>query len=159
MARVVVSVERRLDYNVVMANHPLSVRFREGRVVQRLRDEAAARGVSSSALAEQLIDEGLRVRRHPLVGFRDGAAGRRAALVGGPDVWEIIAGVVGGDVAVPERVARAVDVFGWRPDQVEAALAYYAEFTDEIDAEVAANAAAAEEAEALWRRRQNLLAG
>ena len=147
------------DYNVVMSTHPLSVRFREGRILQRLRDEAAARGVSSSAMAEQLIDEGLRARRHPLVGFRDGAAGRRSALVGGPDVWEVIAGLLGGDVPVGERVARAVDVFGWRTDQVEAALAYYAEFTDEIDAEIAANTAAAEEAEALWRRQQDLLAG
>lgn len=142
-----------------MAHHPLSVRFREGQVLHRLRDEAAARGLSSSALAEQLIDEGLRSRRHPLVGFRDGASGRRAALVGGPDVWEVIGGLLGGDVSVGERVARAVDVFGWRADEVEAALAYYVEFTDEIDAEIAANAAAAEEAEALWRRRQDLLAG
>lgn len=147
------------DYNVVMVNHPLSVRFREQLVLERLRTEAAAQGLSSSSLAEQLIDEGLRSRRHPLVGFRDGRAGRRAALVGGPDVSEVIGGLVGGDVPVPHRVARAVDVFGWRPDQVDAALAYYAEFPDEIDAELAANAAAAEEAEALWRRQQDLLAG
>ena len=91
--------------------------------------------------------------------FRDGPAGRRAALVGGPDVSEVIGGLVGGDVPVPERVSRAVEVFGWRPEQVEAALAYYAEFTDEINAEIAANVAAAEGAEALWRRQQELLAG
>ena len=142
-----------------MVNHPLSVRFREDRVLEQLRTEAAARGLSSSALAEQLIDEGLRARRHPLVGFRDGPAGRRAALVGGPDVSEVIGGLVGGDVPVAKRVARAVEVFGWRPEQVDAALAYYAEYTDEIDAELAANAAAAEEAETLWRRQQDLLAG
>ena len=142
-----------------MVNHPLSVRFREDRVLEQLRTEAAARGLSSSALAEQLIDEGLRARRHPLVGFRDGPAGRRASLVGGPDVSEVIGGLVGGDVPVAKRVARAVEVFGWRREQVEAALAYYAEFTDEIDAELAANAAAAEEAETLWRRQQDLLAG
>src|SRR4051812_5346395 len=133
-----------------MVHHPVSVRFRERRVVEQLRTEATARGLSSSALAEQLIDEGLRSRRHPLVAFRDGPSGRRAALVGGPDVSEVIGGLVGGDVPVAKRVARAVDVFGWRPEQVDAALTYYAEFTDEIDAELAANAAAAEEAEALW---------
>ncbi len=72
---------------------------------------------------------------------------------------EVIGGLVGGDVPVAKRVTRAVEVFGWRPEHVEAALAYYAEFTDEIDAELAANAAAAEEAEALWRRQQDLLAG
>jgi hypothetical protein len=142
-----------------MAMHPVSVRFRDARVAERLRAEAAARGCSSSMLAEQLIDEGLRSRRHPLIAFRDGPGGRRAALVGGPDVWEVVGGVVGGDVPVERRVARAVELFGWRAEQVEAALAYYAEFTDEVQAEIAANAAAAEEAESLWRRQQDLLAG
>jgi hypothetical protein len=142
-----------------MVQQPVSIRFRDGRVVEQLRAEAEARGCSTSALAERLIDEGLRMRRHPLVGFRDGPAGRRAAMVGGPDVWEVIGGVIGGDVPVGRRVARAVDLFGLRREQVEAALAYYADFTDEIDAEVAANAAAAEEAEARWRRQQDLLAG
>jgi len=56
-------------------------------------------------------------------------------------------------------VARAIEVFGWRPEQVDTALAYYADFTDEIDTEIAANAAASEEAEARWRRQQELLAG
>ena len=140
-------------------SHPVSVRFRDETVAERLRAEAAARGCSTSMLAEQLIDEGLRSRRHTLISFRDGPAGRRAALVGGPDVWEVVGGLVGGDVPVDRRVARAVDVFGWPAEQVEAALAYYAEFADEIQAEMAANAAAAEEAEKLWRRQQDLLAG
>ena len=99
------------------------------------------------------------MRRHPLVGFRDGPAGRRACLLGGPDVWEVIGGLVGGDVAAGERVGRAVELFGLRREQVEAALAYYAEFTDEIEAELEANRRAAEQAEALWRRQQDLLAG
>ena len=99
------------------------------------------------------------MRRHPLISFRDGPSGRRAVVMGGPDVWEVVGSVVGGDVVPAERVARAVELFRLRPEQVEAALAYYAEFTDEIDGRIAANAAAAEEAEALWRRRQDLLAG
>ena len=94
---------------------------------------------------------------------RDGPSGRRAVVIGGPDVWEVVGSVVGsvvgGDVVPAERVARAVELFSLRPEQVEAALAYYAEFTDEINGRVAANAAAAAEAEALWRRRQDLLAG
>ena len=102
-------------------------------MAEQLRAEAGARGSSTSALGEQLIDEGLRMRRHPLVGFGDGPAGR--------------------------RVARAVELFGLRREQVEAALAYDADFTVEIDSEVAAHATAAEEAEARWRRRQDLLAG
>lgn len=147
----------KVDYNVVMT-HPVSVRFRDARITERLKSEAQVRGTSTSALAEELIDEGLRIRRHPLVSFRDGPAGRRACLTGGPDVWEVIGGLVGGDVAPTKRIARAVELFGLRREQVDAALAYYAEFTEEIDAHVSANRVAADEAEALWRRQQNLLA-
>jgi len=139
--------------------HPISVRFRRPEVAERLKDEAAARQVSSSSLAEELIDEGLRSRRHPLVVFRDGPTGRRAGLVGGPDISEAVAGIVGGDVPVTERVDRAVEVFALRRQLVEAALGYYAEFTEEIDAEIEANAVAADEAERLWKRQQGLLAG
>jgi hypothetical protein len=140
-------------------SHPLSVRFRRDEVLAGLKTEASARKVSTSALAEELIEEGLRVRRHPLIAFRDGATGRRAGIVGGADVWEVIGAVVGGDVPVPDREARAVDLFGLSTLQVAAALDYYAAFTDEIDAEIAANLAAATEMEAAWRRRQSLLAG
>lgn len=144
------------DYTVVIM-HPISVRFRDSAVPQRLKAEADSRDLSASALAEELIDEGLRLRRHPAIAFRDGATGRRAALVGGPDVWEVVAGLLGGDLAPDERVQRAVDLFQLRRDQVDAALAYYAEFTDEVDGRIAANAAAAEEAERLWERQQQLL--
>jgi hypothetical protein len=138
--------------------HPVSVRFRDPRIIDDLKGEAAARDRSASALAEELIDEGLRMRRHPLVMFRDGAAGRRATIVGGPDVWEVIGGIIGGDVVPSARVERAVDVFGLRREQVDAALAYYADYTSEIDAEIEANQVAAEAAEAHWRRQQDLLA-
>jgi hypothetical protein len=65
---------------------------------------------------------------------------------------------VGGDVPTEARIERAVDVFGLTPKQVGAALDYYADFTGEIDDEIAANLTAADEAEAAWLRRQVLLA-
>nr|MDQ3641270.1 hypothetical protein [Actinomycetota bacterium] len=103
--------------------HPVSLRFRNPDVAERLKEEARAQDRSASALAEELIDEGLRTRRHPLISFRDGPTGRRAALVGGPDVWEVVAGLVGGDVSPDDRIQRAVEVFGLRPEQVDAVLA------------------------------------
>lgn len=152
------SAYARDDYTVVMAN-PVSIRFRRAEVLDQLKAEAGARHVSSSALAEELIEEGLRSRRHPLVIFRDGPTGRRAALVGGPDVWEVIGGVVGGDVPTDVRIERAIEMFGLSAQQVNAALDYFASFTAEIDDEIAANLKAADEAEAAWRRRQDVLAG
>lgn len=140
-------------------SHPVSVRFHDRRVAEQLKAEAIARSASTSSLAEELIDEGLRARRHPLVSFRDGPAGRRAFVTGGPDVWEVIEGLVGGDVPPTTRITRAVEVFGLRRELVEAALAYYAELTEEIDAQIDANRRAAEDVEAQWRRQQDLLAG
>ncbi|MGH9047483.1 MAG: ribbon-helix-helix protein, CopG family [Acidimicrobiales bacterium] len=137
----------------------MSIRFRRTEVREHLKAEAGARHMSSSALAEELIEEGLRTRRHPLIVFRDGPSGRRAGLIGGPDIWEIIGGLVGGDVPAEDRIERAVNVSGLTPSHVSAALDYYADFNDEIDGEIAANLAAADEAEAAWRRRQGLLAG
>ena len=137
--------------------HPVSIRFRDAGVAERLRLEADARNASASSLAEELIDEGLRLRRHPLIGFRDGPTGRRAHVTGGPDVWEVVDGLVGGDVPPTQRIERAVEVFGWPRHVVEAALAYYAEYTDEIDGHIEANRTAAEEAEQMWRRQQALL--
>lgn len=137
--------------------HPLSIRFRHAETADRLKAEASSLRRSASGLAEELIEEGLRMRRHPLVVFRDGPAGRRAAVLGGADVAEVIAGTIGGDVAATERIERAMDLFGLRPEQIDAALAYYADHTDEIAAEIAANEAIAEEAETLWRRQHDLL--
>ncbi len=136
----------------------MSIRFRRAGVLERLKAEARARNVSSSAIAEELIEEGLRTRHHPLVVFRDGPSGRRAGLAGGPDVWEVIGGLAGGDVPAEARVERAADIFGLTPGQIGAALDYYADFTDEIDDELAANLAANDAAEAAWRRRLDLLA-
>lgn len=140
-------------------SHPLSVRFHRSDVLDRLKVEATTRRISTSALAEELIDEGLRSRRHPLIVFRDGATGRRAGLVDGPDVWEVVGGLVGGDVPVDDRIERAVELFGLAPDHVAAAVDYYAAYPDEIETEIAGNVAAAEAAEHVWRRRQRLLAG
>ena len=53
----------------------------------------------------------------------------------------------------------ACDRPAWHCGRLDAALACYAEFSEEIDALVRANLAAAEESEALWHRQQDLLAG
>ena len=82
---------------------PVSIRFRRAEVADRLKAEAGARNVSTSALAEELIEEGLRLRRHPMIVFRDGPSGRRAGLIGGPDVWEVVGGLVGREPGTERR--------------------------------------------------------
>ena len=145
------------NYNVAMT--VVSIRFRVSDVHARLKASAARRRMSSSAVAEQLIDEGLRMEAHPMIVFRDGLAGRRPVIAGGPDVAEVVGAIAGGDVPVDARAGRAADLLGLSPRQVDAALAYYAEFADEIDAERRENEALAAREEALWRRRRQLLSG
>ena len=72
---------------------PSSVRF-EPRVLERLTAFVAVhREMSLSSASNRLVDEALRMHEHPLITFKDGPAGRRARLVGGPDVWEVIGAV------------------------------------------------------------------
>jgi hypothetical protein len=89
--------------------------------------------------------------------IRGGPSGRRAVLIGGPEVADVIGSIVAGDVPIEQRRSRAAEVCGVSTAVVDAALAYYAEFTEEIDAALAERARAADEAEAAWRRRQALL--
>src|SRR5579884_1004978 len=72
---------------------PSSIRF-DPEVLRRLNAFVAAHpGTTLSSAGNRLVDEALRSHEHPGVFFRDGPAGRRARLVGGPDVWEVIAGI------------------------------------------------------------------
>jgi hypothetical protein len=72
------------------------------------------------------------------VRFVDGPSGRRAALVGsGLDVWEAIATVRDNDNDLEEAAA----VLETTPGLVQAAVTYYGEYREEIDAEIDLNRA------------------
>ncbi len=136
----------------------VSIRFSDEPLHRRLKESARRRRQGVSTLAERLIDEGLRMDAHPAVVFREGSTGRRAALAGGPEVADIIGTIVGGDVPVEQRRTRAAELLGLSVAMVDAALAYYADYTGDIDATLAERARLADEAEAAWSRRQALLA-
>lgn len=135
----------------------VSIRFSDPVHHERLRAAAARSGQAVSPLAERLIEEGLRMEDHPSVVFRSGPGGRRAALVSGPEVVDVVGAIVGGEVPVDERRARAAELLAISPADVDAAMAYYAEFTAEVDAERERRAQAADEAEEAWRRRRDLM--
>lgn len=142
----------------------VSLRFRNDETHRKLRGAADASGVSMSALAERLIEEGLRMEAHPAIHFRSGRAGRRPALVGSQEIIDVIIAVVGSNTADREvrpserrtAIAEDLSIPEW---QLDAALAYYAEFTEEIDAAIRERIEASDAAEAVWRRQQAILAG
>lgn len=143
------------NYNVVMP--VVSIRFKDEPLHRRLKASAHRHDVGVSTLAERLIDEGLRMEAHPLVTFRDGPAGRRPVLIAGPEVADVIGAMVEGDVPVDQRRSRAADLLGMTEAMVDSAVAYYADYTVEIDAWLAERARLADEAEASWRRQRSLL--
>ncbi|MGH3302949.1 MAG: hypothetical protein ACRDOK_14930 [Streptosporangiaceae bacterium] len=136
---------------------PLSIRF-EPALLARLRRRARAVGNSStSALAQRLIDEGLRMADHPGVIFKDGPAGRRAALGYGPDIWEVVKFLREIDERGPAALDAAADVFAVDTSRIATALSYYASYRDEIDAEITDADEASVRAEEAWRTQRRLI--
>ncbi len=121
-----------------------------------LDEEASATGMTVSALVTGLLEEGLRIRRFPGVVFRDGPAGRRAGLVGGPDVWEVIRDVRATSGRGEAKIRRVAADAGLSASQVRLAVEYYAAFPDEIDARLAAEERAAVQLRELVKRRDRL---
>lgn len=125
---------------------------------KRLTEAAHEEGSSVTALVERFVREGLATAAHPGIVFKPGPSGRRAALAGGPDVWEVIASLreTSGDES--ERITVVAEEFGLHERQVVTALNYAAEHPDEIDGRIAANERALEAAERAAEERQRLLA-
>lgn len=124
------------------------------RVRQALEEVAKDRGVNPLSFARTLLDEGLRRERHPGIVFRDGPAGRRAAVEGRRlDVWQVMETVWASAGSVPE----AAEYLGLRPAQVQASVDYYAEYTDEVDAWIQRNRDEAEKLQERWKRQQAAL--
>src|ERR1700733_825945 len=91
-----------IDYDVVMSKRAATpVRF-DPPVAERLAAFVAGDPrMSLSSAANRLVDESLRMAEHPGVIFRSGSTGRRAALAGGPDVWEVIRAIKSAHAAEP----------------------------------------------------------
>jgi hypothetical protein len=127
-------------------------------VLDRLERRGARAGLNKSRLAERYIDEGIRMEDHPGIVFRDGPTGRRAGLVGGPDLWEVIAAVRANKLDGEAALVAAAEWGSLSVAQVRTAVRYYAEFRQELDERIARNIEEADAAEQRWRREQNALA-
>lgn len=109
------------------------------RAVRQDLEQAAARaGRSVSDIAQELIEEGLRMRECPGIYFATEPSGRTAKISGtGLGVWEVLRDFVqDGDI---DRVRRAFPQL--TSVQITAALVYYNRCPDEIRRRVEANAA------------------
>jgi uncharacterized protein (DUF433 family) len=133
---------------------PRSFRLSDS-LLASLQERARERGESANAVAERYLEEGLRRDDHPLITFREGAAGRRAALAGTRlDVAQVIDTLRNSENSV-DATAEYLEI----PEQyVRAAVRYYADFRAEVDQWRDRILAIAEREEDAWRREQSVLA-
>lgn len=149
------------NYDVVMPT-PRSVRFEPATQEQLAAFVTRHAGLTQSSAAAMLVEEGLRMDAHPGVLFREGPAGRRAVLAGGPDVWEVIRAIRAARRAKPRAASAATlalvaEQTGVEPRLLEVAVAYYSDHPDEVDSFIAAADEAESAVGAALARRQSLL--
>lgn len=123
---------------------------------ERLDAAARATGESRNSLTDRLLDEALRIENHPLVRFQSGAAHRREPMLVGTRLRVR-------DVVVSLRehgkdVDATADYLGLDNRVVMAALAYYADHAEEIEADTAWAEQIASEEYARWERQRAALA-
>jgi hypothetical protein len=140
------------------AQKPFSIRM-SSRTLARLDLGARRRGEAKSRTAERLIDEGLRMEDHPGIVFKDGPAGRRAALANGPDVWEVVKTLKEFGSTGEQAIAGAAEWGNLSRAQVDVAVRYYGDFREEVDERIAHNREEAERQHAAWLRAQAALKG
>jgi hypothetical protein len=124
---------------------------------ERLASHAAREGTSATALLDQLIVEGVEQRDYPGIVFRGPAHDRRAALAGGPDVWEVVGRLQELDGAEEQRILHLAEESGLHRRLIRLALDYAAEHSDDVIARIDRNRAMAERSRAATQQREALL--
>ncbi|MBI3625347.1 MAG: hypothetical protein HY215_04265 [Candidatus Rokubacteria bacterium] len=126
-----------------MPTAPKSLRLRPGLRAEIERIAKRSRR-SFSEVAQDLLEEAVRMRACPGIYFADEPAGREAKVAGtGLGVWEVIRDYLaeGGNA---EKVKEALPQVG--DAELKASLLYYRKYPQDIDAEIAENAALTPEA-------------
>jgi hypothetical protein len=132
---------------------PFSLRLRDDGL-KALQEEAARYRTAPRTLAQEILEEGLRMRRFPGIAFADRGGRRRAVLSRRPrlQVGQVMDVVLAGDPL--SEVAEALDL---TVREVEEAIDYYRAFRSEIDREREDDRTEAEQAEREWRERQSVV--
>ena len=105
-------------------------------IAAKLRSLAAIEHRSLADMVRILTEEALKQREFPEITFYNGPTGRRARLTDGPDVWEIIApyALSGCEWSALEESFPDVN-----ERVLRAAIRYYEQYAEEIDARIALN--------------------
>jgi hypothetical protein len=137
----------------VVPNWQVSIRL-QPETFEQLDMQSRRAGQSRALFAKTLLDEGLRMQAHPGIVFRDGPAGRRPGLAGGPDIWEIVRVWQSLDARSDEAVTQLAELTSLPVEHARSAVRYYSEYADEIDAWIQRVDEEAARAEAAWHAEQ-----
>jgi hypothetical protein len=105
----------------------------------------------------QVVDEHVDALDHPGIMHRGPVHARRAALAGGPDVWEVVARLrefEGGD---EERIGILSQESDLHPRQIRIALDYAAERSRDVEHHIERNEAATAASQRTLQERRALL--
>jgi len=138
---------------------PASTSFRISHEARtRLAARAAEEGRSATSLLEQLIAEGVDQLDHAGIVFRGPAHDRRAALAGGPDVWEVIGRLQQLDGSEEHRIDVLSAESNLHPRLIRITLDYATEHADEVRRRIERNRTMAARNQAAALEREALLA-
>jgi uncharacterized protein (DUF433 family) len=130
--------------------------FRLSAITSQLLDRRVGEsGESRNAMVDRLLNESLRLEKHPFVRFITGAAGRREPHILGTR-WKVrqIIVTLKGEKGQLDSVIKGFDLTEL---QVRAAVSYYADFSDEIDADIERDSVDAEQQRVRWEREQSVI--
>lgn len=118
-----------------MSSAPLTTRL-PGWLDQAIREYCHEKGVGVSAGMKQIAEEWWIIRNMPGIEIREGVTGPRAALIDGPDIWQIVLA----------RRDYGDDLEGLREhfgnlsaEDIELALAFHELFPERIEARIREN--------------------
>lgn len=106
-----------------------SIRIQE-KTLKEIEQISIDSGKEFSVVANELLEEAVRMKRCPGIIFTEGTTGRRARIAGtGIEVWEVIATYKG----IAEDFARLRQAYHWLTEQqLRAAVGYYMVYKEEI---------------------------
>lgn len=128
----------------------ITLRPRGSKTLARLEQRARLTRVPKTVLADRYVEEGLAMDTYPGIVFRDGPSGRRPAVIGGPDVWEVIQVFLAED----RNIRATSENLNLRPGLIEAAVAYYADNQEAVNEWIEANRTLMNEAAAAFDRQR-----
>ena len=136
-------------YSRVMTSVQRSFRLSKA-TCDLLDARARASHESRNSLVERLLAESLRTELHPLITFSAGAGGRREPLIIGTRI--LVRQVM--PIVQAEGVDQAAQTLELPQRLVQAAVAYFADFEDEVTADMEWAGEIEAQEQARWERQQ-----